>query len=95
MKCTAVQVSAIRLAAHEGCRRRFGTLTYAPMGLSCVLATTCRPTVTVSATASPQLVVSHVVKKLSIVRAHSKETFVKGTTQRSNAASRTDRNVLS
>eukprot|EP01044_Picomonas_judraskeda_P010834 COSAG03_NODE_1427_length_4098_cov_2.188797_3_plen_94_part_00 len=70
-------VSVIRLAAHEGCRRRFGTLTYAPMGLSCVLATACRPTVTVSATASPQLVVSHVVKKLSIVRTHSKETFVK------------------
>jgi hypothetical protein len=39
-------------------------LTYASLRLSFVLASTCRPPITVSATASPQLVVSDVVKEL-------------------------------
>ena len=94
MKCSSAGVSN-----PSGCTRRvpqcFGKLTYAPMGLSCVLATACRPTVAVSATTSPQLVVSHVVKKLSIVSTHSKEKLVKGTTQSCNAASCTDRNARS
>jgi hypothetical protein len=68
---TRVQV----LANHLGCvavvyHRCSSTLTYTPLRLSFVLPCTCRPSITVSATASPQLVVPDVVKKLFIAHTH-------------------------